>query len=52
MRAVTVTCTWTSVHDIEVPDDFADTGRLSDFSAEALEQMDSHTAELTDWTVR
>jgi hypothetical protein len=52
MKTVTVTCTWNSTHEVEVPDDFTDTGSLNDFLAEALEEMDSHTAELTDWTVR
>lgn len=52
MKTVTVSCTWKSTHEVEVPDDFQDTGSLSDFPQEALEEMDSHTAELTDWTVR
>lgn len=47
-----VTCTWRSTHTVEVPDDFTDTGTLSDFPPEALEEMDSHAAELVDWTVR
>lgn len=52
MKTITVTATWRSTHDVEVPDDFTDTGSLSDFPAEALDEIDSHTAELVDWTVR
>lgn len=52
MRKITVECTWRSVHDVEVPDDFADTGRLEDFPEEALEQMTPVTAALADWEVR
>lgn len=52
MKTVTVTCTWKSTHEIEVPDDFTDTGHLDDFPAEALEEMNVSAAELTDWTVR
>ena len=52
MRTVHVTATWRSYHDIEVPDDFQDTGSLSDFPPEALEEIESHTAELVDWKVR
>lgn len=52
MRKVTVTATWRSTHEVEVPDDFRDTGVLGDFPPEALDEIDSHTAELVDWTVR
>lgn len=52
LMEIHVTCTWRSTHTVEVPDDFTDTGTLSDFPPEALEEMDSHTAELVDWTVR
>lgn len=52
MKTVTVECTWKSTHDIEVPDDFADTGHLDDFPAEALEEMTASAAELTDWHIR
>jgi hypothetical protein len=52
VRTVTVTCTWRSTHEVEVPDDFADTGQLEDFPPEALDEMSATTAELTDWTVR
>lgn len=51
MKTITVTCTWKSTHQVEVPDDFTDTGSLNDFPPEALEEMSAHTAELTDWTV-
>ncbi len=50
-RTVTVTCTWRSTHEVEVPADFRDTGSLSDFPSEALEEMQANTAELVDWTV-
>jgi hypothetical protein len=52
MREVTVECTWRSTHTVDVPDDFKDTGSLSDFPADALEEMNAQTAELVDWTVR
>ena len=52
MKTVTVECTWRSTHAVEVPDDFTDTGDLNDFPPEALEQMTSATAALTDWRVR
>jgi hypothetical protein len=51
-REITVTATWRSTHVVTVPADFTDTGMLSDFPAGALEEMDAHTAELVDWTVR
>lgn len=52
MKEIAVTCIWQSTHTIEVPDDFTDTGTLSDFPEQALMDMTSHTAELTDWYVR
>ena len=52
MKTVTVECTWRSTHEVEVPDDFTDTGNLSDFPAQALEEMTPVTAGLTDWEVR
>ena len=51
MRTIRVTCTWKSDHDIEVPDDFDDTGHLGDFPQEALEEITPVTAALTDWKV-
>lgn len=52
MKTITVTCTWRSTHEVEVPDDFTDTGHLDDFPPEALEEITASTAELTDWAVR
>ena len=52
LMQIEVTCTWRSTHTVEVPGGFTDTGNLSDFPPEALEEMNSHTAELVDWTVR
>jgi hypothetical protein len=52
MKMITVTCTWKSTHEVEVPDDFADTGSLGDFPEQALEEMTPVTAALTDWEVR
>lgn len=51
MKTVTVTCTWQSSHEVEVPDDFTDTGHLSDFPLGVLDALSAHTAELTDWEV-
>jgi hypothetical protein len=51
MKTITVECTWKSTHEVEVPDDFEDTGHLDDFPAEALQDMTAHTAELVDWSV-
>lgn len=51
MKTITVWCTWESRHEIEVPDDFQDTGHLTDFPKEALEELSSHTAALIDWSV-
>jgi hypothetical protein len=52
MKKIIVNCIWKSTHEVEVPDDFTDTGNLNDFPSEALDEIDSHTAELTDWVVR
>lgn len=51
MKTITVHATWRSTHQIEVPDDFEDTGHLDDFDEEALEEITSQGAELTDWGV-
>lgn len=51
-KIVTVRCTWYSYHNIEVPDDFRDTGHLSDYPEEALEEMTPDMADLVDWEVR
>lgn len=52
MKTITVEATWKSTHrDIEVPDDFKDTGSLNDFPEDALEQITSEVAELVDWKV-
>lgn len=32
MKTVTVECTWKSTHEVEVPDDFTDTGSLTDWT--------------------
>jgi len=50
-KTIQVEATWKSYHDIEVPDDFTDTGHLSDFPDEALEEITSHVAELVDWDI-
>jgi hypothetical protein len=52
MKTVTLTATWTTTHEIEVDDDFVDTGLMSDFPDGSFEQVTSQTAELTDWTTR
>lgn len=52
MRTIEVECIWRSTHEVEVPDDFTDTGNLSDFPPEALEEMTATTAGLVDWEVR
>jgi len=51
-KTVTVYAIWRSKHEIEVPDDFKDTGHLNDFSEDALEEITPDMAELTDWEVR
>ena len=48
-KIVTITCTWRSVHEIEVPEDWEVPDELSGFPPEALEEMTAHTAELVDW---
>jgi hypothetical protein len=49
MKEITITCTWESVHVIEVPDDFVVPETLDSFPPEALEEMKPTTAELVDW---
>lgn len=49
MKTITVTCTWQSTHDIEVPDDFTVPATLDGFPKDALEEMTAQTAELVDW---
>ena len=50
-KTIRVRATWESSHEIEVPDDFRDTGRLDDFPDEALQEITSDCASLVDWTV-
>lgn len=50
-KTVEVECVWRSTHEVEVPDDFEDTGDLHDFPEEALEEMTPNTASLVDWAV-
>jgi hypothetical protein len=52
VKTIVVTCRWESQHEVEVPDDFADTGHLSDFPDSARDEMTSGAAELVDWEVR
>lgn len=47
-KEITVTCTWTSRHVIEVPFDYEPTGKLDE---EWVHEVDAHTAELVDWEV-
>jgi hypothetical protein len=49
VKTITITCTWRSTHEIEVPDDFVVPSTLSGFPPEVLDEIDSHTAELVDW---
>lgn len=49
MKTITITCTWRSTHDVEVPDDFEVTGNLGDFPPDVLDEMTSENAELVDW---
>lgn len=54
MREVTVRATWSTVHTIEVEDDapqFASDDLEGLFEATG-EDIDSSTAELTDWDIR
>ena len=51
MKTVIVRAVWHSSHEIEVPDDFVDTGHLSDFPEDVLDEFSSHMAELVDWEV-
>ncbi len=54
MRFVTVHCTWKSTTDVEIPDEIPDEdvpdeiGSLQQWFAE---QLDTATAELTDWDI-
>jgi hypothetical protein len=48
---VEIRCRWESHHVVEVPDDFKDTGRLSDFPEDVLEELTPLTAEMMDWWV-
>lgn len=52
MKTIVVTATWRSTHEIEVPDEFEDWGNLNDFPPEALNEINTTTAELVDWKVR
>jgi len=54
MKKITVTCTWRTTHEVEVPDDFTGAPHLGDFPADVLEELrsDDPSAELTDWEVR
>ena len=45
-------CTWKATLRIEVEDDFDPVDNLSQWPEEALDQITSETAELTDWQVR
>jgi len=49
MKTVRIACTWRTTHEIEVPDDWEVPSTLDGFSDEALEDIDSHAAELIDW---
>jgi hypothetical protein len=52
VKTIHVTASWRSHHELEVPDDFQDTGDLNDFPTEALDEITADAAELVDWTVR
>jgi hypothetical protein len=45
---VTVTATWRSTTEVEVPDDYEFNGSIDEVWAE---QIDSASAELVDWDV-
>jgi hypothetical protein len=49
MKTITITCTWESTHEIEVPDDFEVPDSLDGFPPEVLDEIDSSTASLVDW---
>lgn len=48
-KKITLRCTWVTVHEIEVPANYEDTGYLDDFPEELLDEVTSDGAELTDW---
>jgi hypothetical protein len=45
-KTLTVRCFWESTHTVEVPDDYEPGDGLDD---EWADQVDPHTAHLTDW---
>lgn len=50
MKTIKIETTWRSVTDVEVPDDFVLSGNLLEVPYDVLEQLDSSTAELVDWS--
>jgi hypothetical protein len=48
MKTVSVQCTWESLHDVQVPDDWTTDQPLP---PSAFNEMKSHTASLVDWIV-
>lgn len=49
MKTITITATWKSYHEVEVPDDFVVPSNLSDFPEDVLEEITSDVATLVDW---
>lgn len=49
MKTMTITTTWKSVQNVDVPDDFELPDTLDEFPEEVLEQLDALGASLTDW---
>jgi hypothetical protein len=48
MKELIIRATWKSSHRVEVPDNYEFTGGLDE---EWADQIDTSTAELTDWEV-
>jgi len=51
VKKITITCTWETTHEVEVPDDFVVPDTLGEFPKDALEEMraDDPSACLVDW---
>ena len=48
-ETITITVTWESTHQIEVPAGWRPTDRLDDFPPGVLNEVTPDTAELVDW---
>jgi len=50
VKTITITCTWETTHEVEVPDDFVVPSTLSGFPEDVLDEMRCDgTESLVDW---